>query len=348
MTTVLVCILFSLNVILSTAKVPTVTLQNAARPNTEMPIVRLGTGGYGATKNKSCPIQPEHWNVSEGTINAIKWLEVGGTGFDSAKGYESAPGVAAGILNYTENWTKISRDKVWITYKTVLGYNNSINTWKNGLEMFNTTYFDLLLIHYPSQNGSNTYHYTDLVCNGNSTKYNATLCRQSTWKAYQWIYQQNGAKAIGISNFEARHQLQDILDMNTMIPAVNQFEFQGYWHEYQMVQLCQSLNITINSYSPLGTPDREYCNWYPPTPILVKHPTAMEIGERYKKTAAQVWLRWQWQQGIVVNPRSWNETHMKENMDIFDFELEEEEMLLLASVQPPSDPKVCGYYYYYP
>eukprot|EP01084_Bolivina_argentea_P258103 434992_1 len=291
---------------------PTVTLMNAARDNVEMPVVRLGTGGYGPTKNKSCPVQPEHWNVSEGFINAVKYLEVGGYGFDSAKGYESAPGVAAGILNYTENWTKIPREKVWITYKTVLGYNNSINTWKAGIEMFNTTYFDLLLIHYPSQNGSNTDKYSDKVCAGNSKEYNATLCRQSTWRAYEWIFNNGGARAIGISNFEAKHQLQDILDMNSLIPSVNQFEFQGYWHEYELVQLCQSLNITVNGYSPLGTPDRTWCDWYAPTPLLVNHPIAMDIGSNYGKTAAQVWLRWQWQQGIVVQPRSWNSTHMKE------------------------------------
>lgn len=220
------------------SEMQTVKLQNAARDNVYMPVVRLGTGGYGATKNKSCPVQPEHWNVSEGQINAQKWLAVGGTGFDSANGYESKAGVAAGILNYTENWTKIPRDKVWITYKTVLGYNNSINTWRDGLELFNTTYFDLLLIHYPSQNGSNTYKYTDLVCNGNSTKYNATLCRQSTWKAYEYIYNSGGARAIGISNFEAKHQLQDILDMGSdhMIPSVNQFEFQGILkHESKII-----------------------------------------------------------------------------------------------------------------
>ena len=66
-----------------------------AGKDVEMPVVRLGTGGYGSTKNKSCPIQPEHWNVSEGEINAQKWLSVGGTGFDSANGYESKSGVAA-------------------------------------------------------------------------------------------------------------------------------------------------------------------------------------------------------------------------------------------------------------
>ena len=78
-------------------------------------------------------------------------------------------------------------------------------------------------------------------------------------------------------------------------------------------------------------------------PVLTAHPTAIGIGAKYGKSAAQVWLRWTYQQGIVSNPRSWNITHQQENMDIFDFELSEEDMLHLASVQPPQGkiPKVC-------
>eukprot|EP01084_Bolivina_argentea_P170716 295834_1 len=296
---------------IKTSQIPTIKLLNAAHGDVEMPIVRLGTGGYGTAKNASAT-QPEHWNATEGYTNAIKWLQLGGTGFDSAHGYQSYP-----------------------------GYNDSIKQWQDGLKTFNTSYFDLLLIHYPWQNGSKTDNETDLSCNGKSSQYNATLCRQSTWKAYEWIYNNGGARAIGISNFEAQYQLQDIIDMHSLLPSVNQFEFHGYWHEYQLVEQCQHLNITVNSYSPLGAPDIELGNWLPPTPLLILHPVAVEIGKKYDKTAAQVWLRWAVQQGIVVNPRSWNATHMQENMDIFDFELAEEEMLYLSSVTPPSDPKVC-------
>ena len=83
-----------------------------------------------------------------------------------------------------------------------------------------------------------------------------------------------------------------------------------------------------------------YGNWTSPTPLLTIHPVAISIGSKYGKSASQVWLRWQIQQNINVNPRSWNITHMKENMDIFDFELNEEEMLQLSSVSanPPADP----------
>ena len=106
------------------------------------------------------------------------------------------------------------------------------------------------------------------------------------------------------------------------------------------MEYCQEYNILFNSYAPLGTPDVEYGNW---NPILTQHPIALNISKKYDKSAAQVWLRWALQQNIVVNPRSLNVDHMRENMDIFDFELNEEEILELSSLTPPSDPKVCPF-----
>ena len=96
----------------------------------------------------------------------------------------------------------------------------------------------------------------------------------------------------------------------------------------------------MNSYSPLGTPDVTNGYW---DPLLTEHSVPVTIGKRYRKSAAQVWLRWQYQQGIVSNPRSWNIEHQRENMDIFDFKLDESEMLELSSLDKPQGkvPKVC-------
>lgn len=87
-----------------------------------------------------------------------------------------------------------------------------------------------------------------------------------------------------------------------------------------------------------------YGDW---NPVLPQHPTAISIGRKYGKSGAQVWLRWAVQQGVVVNPRSWNISHQQENMEIFDFELNEEEILQLGSVMAPSDNKVCPDPQYY-
>jgi len=326
----------------TSAKMPTVTLQNAAQPHTEIPVVRLGTGGYTAAKSPEAT--PEHWNATEGYINTIKWFNIGGRGVDTANTYQSFPGVASGLLNITNNWTTINRKDVWITSKTgpplPLGYNDTINQWRNIIDLLNTTYVDIIYIHWPSDNSTNSYKSTDYYCNASDTRYNPKTCRQNTWKAYEYIFNIGGARAIGVSNFEINH-LQDIFELNSLIPAVNNIEFHGYWHEYELVNYCQSFNILINSYAPLGTPDVTYGDWTGNTPILTQHPVAIQVANRYNKTAPQVWLKWALQQNIVVNPRSWNVTHQEQNMDIFDFMLNEEDMLYLSSIQPPNDPKIC-------
>merc|ERR1712228_545954 len=145
--------------------------------------------------------------------------------------------------------------------------------------MGNTSYIDLILIHWPSANNTETYSSSDPYCNANpnNKEYSPSLCRQSTWKALEFIFNEGKAKAIGVSNFEQKH-LMDIFDLNSLLPAVNQFEFHGYWH-----------------------------------PVLTQHHVAIAIGQKYNKSAAQVWLRWTWQQGIVSNPRSWNDDHQREN-----------------------------------
>ena len=131
------------------------------------------------------------------------------------------------------------------------------------------------------------------------------------------MYNEGNLRAIGVSNFEKNH-LMDIFNLNSLIQSINQFEFHGYWHEYDLVQFCQEYKITVNAYAPLGTPDIEYGYWQP---VLTQHPVAMNISNKYNKSAAQIWLRWIIQQNIITNPRSWNITHRQQNLDIFDFEL---------------------------
>ena len=323
-----------------TAEIPFVQLHNAASESSRMEVVGLGTGGYSA--GKSPEARPEHWNISEGHINSMKWFSLGGRRFDSALGYQSAPGVAAGILNSTDNWTSTPRSEVFITYKVgpphPLGYKDAKQQIDDGLKLFNTNYFDLILIHWPSDNSSAAATSTDVHCN-TKMQYSASLCRQSTWKALLETKSNGGAKAVGVSNFEEKH-LKDVMKSQSPSgwPAVNQFEFHGYWHEFNLVSYCHANNITVNSYAPLGTPDIEYGFW---KPVLTSHPTAQQVGQKYGKSAAQVWLRWALQQNVVVNPRSWNISHQKQNMDVFDFTLSAADMSALNNIPKPAQPKVC-------
>eukprot|EP01084_Bolivina_argentea_P257459 433766_1 len=319
-------------------KVPAIQLHNAADPTLRMPVVGLGTGGYASAKSSQAT--PEHWNASEGFINTLKWFSLGGIRYDSSLSYPSAPGVAAGLINVTNNYTTTPRKDIFITSKICgsgepLGYNEAIEQHSKILKMFNTSYVDLLLIHWPTCTSENCNKTTSTksttkYCNASNHAYNSSACRQSTWKAMEYIFNNGGARAVGVSNFEAKH-LQDIIDMNSLNPAVNQFEFHGYWHEFGLVRYCQSMNITVNSYGPLGTPDVE-CDGYAGWPyVLPENPVAIDIGKKYKKTASQIWLRWAFQQSIVLNPRTLNIQHMKDNINIFDFELNNEDMNQLST-----------------
>jgi len=326
-------------------RIPSIKLHNAADTELRMPVIGLGTGGYASAKSPQAT--PEYWNASAGFENSFKWFNVGGRRWDSASSYESRFGVAEALLNITDHWSTIKRDEIFLTSKIGppgdhnLGYNDALSQLNDFMIMFDTDHVDLLLMHWPSWNTSDSYNSSDPFCNAqpSNKQYDATKCRQSTWRAMETAYQRGQARAIGVSNFEQQH-LEDIFALKGELPAVNQFEFHGYWHEFQLVEFCQSHKITVNSYAPLGTPDVTNGYW---DPLLPEHPVAIQIGKLYGKSAAQVWLRWQYQQGIVTNPRSWNIDHQRENLDILDFELNEAEMLELSSLDRPAGkiPKVC-------
>eukprot|EP01084_Bolivina_argentea_P257451 433757_1 len=130
------------------APMPTVLLQNAASADSNMPAVRLGTFGY---YPYGC--NPENWRNGSAYNASLLWFGAGGIGWDSAFGYLSKQDVAAGILQATNNYKTVTRDKIWITTKVggdngnQLGYNNVMAQYASLLKLFKTDYFDLVLIH---------------------------------------------------------------------------------------------------------------------------------------------------------------------------------------------------------
>ena len=326
-----VIILFLSVSLCSGASVPTVTLHNAARPGTEMPIVGIGTWGYVHTPGTGRP--GEVWNDTLAAVAVKEFLQLGGRRIDGAHDYHDQAGVGKGIKD-----SGVPRKDIFLVSKidaAALGYNTTLSQMDDILNTLGVDYVDLLLIHWP---GPPSPLATDPACRGNPTTWRA--CRQSTWKALEKIYNANKTRAIGVSNFEKVH-LEDIISMNGMIPAVNQIEYSIYWHEDELVKFCNSSNIQVNGYSPLGAPD------WAPTEHKWKYSQledslVKEMAKKYNHTPAQIILRWEWQNRVVVNPRTMNTDHMKENIGIFDFELSDDDMKALAD--PPSkpiNPKVC-------
>lgn len=317
------------------AEVPTVTLMNAAQPGTKMPVAGIGTGAYVYVPHT---VPGEIWtdDVAEKAIG--EWLKQGGKRIDASFSYRNQVGVGKAIKA-----SGIPREDMFIVSKvgmgglvsgSALGYDDTIKQVKPILDSLQVDFVDLLLIHWPGPPGNSS----DPACQGSPSP-SWRKCRQSTWRAMEDIYKMGKARAIGVSNFEKNH-LEDIIVMNSSLPAVNQVEFHPYWHEDDLLAFCKSYNITFNGYSPLGTPD-----WAPSAHhwnhTLLQEPAIVKIAQSHSRSPAQVVLRWEWQQGVMSQPRTVNPQHMMENLNYFDFELTDKEMDEIRNITPPSDPKVC-------
>jgi diketogulonate reductase-like aldo/keto reductase len=314
--------------------VPSVPLANGAKNGVRMPVVGIGTAGYGPPG--------EIWNDSIADKAVTEFLKLGGRRIDTSLDYSDQKGIGQAIKA-----SGVSREDIFITSKVgggPPGYNAAMDQIDLTLQQLDSSYVDLLLIHWPGPINS-----SDAECNNGSTEAEkGRSCRQATWRALEKIFQEGKAMAIGVSNFEQNH-LQDIIDMNGTLPAVDQVEFQPYWHEFDLVHFCQGRNITFNGYAPLGTPDwAPITHDWPGHNTTMQQPTIVKIAQEHDKTPAQVILRWQWQLGIVLNPRSENPEHMKENLDIFDFSLSDAEMQQMTQIPAPDHPKVTPDPHMYP
>ena len=314
--------------------VPEVKLHNAAKSGLTIPAVGLGTGAYVYVSNT---IPGEVWNDTVAEQAVGEWIKLGGRRIDASLSYRNQKGVGKAIKE-----CGVPRDQLFIVSKvgsgglvsgSGMGYNETMNQMGPILETLGVDYLDLLLIHWPGPPGNST----DPACQGNPTSWRA--CRQSTWRAIQDIFRSGKARAIGTSNFEKNH-LEDILVMKELLPAINQIEFSPYWHEDDLVSFCKSQNIQVNGYAPLACPD-----WAPSSHnwlmSLLQDPTIDKIAKSHKCSPAQVILSWEWKQNIVVNPRTYDQDHMMENLKFFDISLSSDEMNALATLKKPSNPKVC-------
>jgi diketogulonate reductase-like aldo/keto reductase len=160
-------------------------------------------------------------------------------------------------------------------------------------------YLDLLLMHYPSAFDEKDESF-------------ARKNRLAIWRVFEELYHHKQVRAIGVSNFSIKHIQQLIEDGCKIIPMVNQIEFHPYCQNDTVVDYCRSKNILIQAYSPFGSGCIDIFN----DPVLIS------IAAQYKgKTIGHIILRWIFQKGYVVIPKTTSEQRAKENLDIFDFQL---------------------------
>ncbi|MEO1950808.1 aldo/keto reductase, partial [Thioclava sp.] len=193
-------------------------------------------------------------------------------------------------------WSDIFlQTKIWNDSQ---GYDRTLKAADKCLERLGRDHVDMLLIHWPCPKKD---QFVD------------------TWKALVELRDAGKAKSIGVSNFRAE-DLRRIVDETGVVPAINQIELHPRFQQAAQREVHDKLGITTECWSPLGQGE------------ALSNPILTEIAARYGKSAAQVTLRWQIQLGCVTIPKSANHERMRENIDVFDFELTEGEMAQIKDI----------------
>lgn len=237
------------------------------------------------------------WQLTEKCAESVEnALEMGYVHVDTAQAYGNEAEVGEGIQN-----AEIDRDDIWLTTKV---WRDNLNkedlkqSVKESLEKLKTDYVDLLLIHWP-------FEEMDL---------------EAVIEEMDELVEEGKARNIGISNFTAEqtHRAQNLSDHNLL---TNQVEYHPFLNQDEVLDACGENGMMLTAYSPLARGD------------VICNETLQEIGERYGKSEVQVALRWLIQQeNVCAIPKATSEKHQRANLNIFDFELSDDEIETISDL----------------
>lgn len=240
----------------------------------------------------------------EETAKIIKYaLEIGYRQIDTASFYGNEVGIGNGIKE-----SRINREDIFLVTKLWNddhGYDKTIEAFNKSLERLQVNYIDLYLVHWPNKLNS------------------------ETWKAFEYLYKTGKVKAIGVCNFKIGH-LEELKKTAEIMPMVNQIEIHPQSSKNDMLSYCEENNIQLVAWSPIMRGK------------LFSNNLMIDLAEKYKKTIAQIILRWHVQRGIIPIPKSSNEERIKENLSIFDFELSNNDMRTIDSLNEGDTVSVSG------
>ncbi|HPD08211.1 MAG TPA: aldo/keto reductase [Methanomassiliicoccales archaeon] len=225
---------------------------------------------------------------------------------DTASFYENEEAVGRAVRE-----SGVPREEVFITSKvwnTEQGFEETLNAFDRTLQRLGMDYLDLYLVHWPVPGK-----------------------RLETYRALERLYEEGRVRAIGVSNFTVRH-LEELYGACQVMPAVNQVEMSPFLYQKELLEHCRGRNLLVTAFSPLARGQ------------ALGDPVLAEVAARHRRSPAQVMIRWCLQKGMAVIPRSADPAHIKENADVFDFSLDEEDMarldLLHTGLRTTTDPDI--------
>lgn len=220
-------------------------------------------------------------------------IDIGYRNIDTAAFYNNEEGVGKGIRE-----SNIPRDEIFVSTKVWIeddGYEDTLKAFDRSLNKLGLDYIDLYLVHWPT----------------NKIK--------ETWRAIEELYKQKKVRAIGVCNFTVE-QLEELIGFAEINPMVNQVELHPKRSEKDLLKTCKRHNIAVEAWSPIMRGQ------------LVSNEIIKDLAKKYNKTEAQIILRWHLQNGVIAIPKTSKEDRMKENLDIFDFEIEPIDMQKIDSI----------------
>jgi diketogulonate reductase-like aldo/keto reductase len=227
-------------------------------------------------------------------------LEAGYRLIDTATLYGNEEGVGRAIRD-----SGLPRSEVFVTTKvwnSDQGYDATLRAFDTSAKLLGLDVVDLYLIHWPTP---------------------ARDLYVDTWRAFEQLYADGRVRAIGVSNFTTAH-LTRLLGETSVVPAVNQVELHPGLPQEELRAFHAEHGIVTESWSPLGRGHG-----------LLDAPEVLAVAEAHGRTAAQVVLRWHLQLGLVVIPKSTRAARIRENLDVFDFSLTDDEVAQLSSLTEP-------------
>ncbi|PYZ96864.1 aldo/keto reductase [Alteribacter lacisalsi] len=233
------------------------------------------------------------WQVEDETAaeTVLAAIDAGYRSIDTAAIYKNERGVGEALVK-----TDVPREELFITTKvwnSDQGFENTLRAFDESLEKLGLDYVDLYLVHWPAP------EYDEYV---------------ETYKAMEKLYHDGKVKAIGVCNFDIDH-LERLMDECDVKPVLNQVECHPYLAQQELKDFCRKHDIFVEAWSPLMQGGD-----------VLGNETVTSIAEAHGKTPAQVVLRWHLQNGSIVIPKSVTPSRIRENFNVFDFELTNSDM----------------------